>query len=175
MSLLCSWSKNKPITKPVSVRGRQISIYLSYSLTEDGSDMILRNACWLSENYIEYIQEDKTLHNHLSENPKSYSFRAIQKYEGNTWADNIWCRKTVSLCLLLIYNSLKPATVAQSVQWRAMSWTTDGSGFESLHIVQTSYRAYPASNSMDTGVSFPGVKPAGAWPWQLTFNWYRGH
>jgi hypothetical protein len=61
------------------------------------------------------------------------------------------------------------AGVAQSVQRLATGWTTEGSEFESqygqefslLHVVQTGSGAHPASYSMGTGGSFPGVKRQG--------------
>jgi hypothetical protein len=39
-----------------------------------------------------------------------------------------------------------------------------------LHVVQTSSEAQPASYSIGTGAYFPGSKAAGAWSWPFTSN-----
>jgi hypothetical protein len=62
---------------------------------------------------------------------------------------------------------------AQSVSRRAMGWKVGvrfpvKETFFSLHSVQTSSGAHPASYLMGTGDSLPGGKAAGAWSWPLT-------
>jgi hypothetical protein len=45
--------------------------------------------------------------------------------------------------------------------------------FSLIHVVQTSSGTHPVSYPVGIGVSFLGVKAAGAWNWPLT-NWCRG-
>jgi hypothetical protein len=64
------------------------SLHLFFDI-EDGGDMFLRNVGWLSTAYSALYPRDRTLHNHRSENLKSYTdfhkilyWGALQKFLG---------------------------------------------------------------------------------------------
>jgi hypothetical protein len=72
--------------------------------SEDGGDMSLRNVVWLQQTTQRYLPEDRTVHNHLCENPKSYTW---YKYLNNDHTSAIHIHGV--LLFLRIYKSSSSA------------------------------------------------------------------
>jgi hypothetical protein len=67
---------------------------------EDRSCMFLWNVGWVSTDYMPLYPEDRTLHNHLYENLKSYIFVTYHKDKCTTFTHTVpLCFQTLGLIL----------------------------------------------------------------------------